>query len=69
MLRAFCVWGVFWMRLCVWAAAIIVESLFDVRFADEACVIGLTKLMGQVLDIVAVDFCNFWRTRWITMLD
>lgn len=37
--------------------------------ADEACVIGLTKLMGQVLDIIAVDFCNFWRTGWITMLD
>ena len=36
---------------------------------DEACVIGLTMLMGQVLDIVVVDFCNFWRTRWITMLD
>jgi hypothetical protein len=41
----------------------------DDRVADKACVIGLTILMGQVLDIVAVDFCNFWRTRWITMLD
>jgi hypothetical protein len=36
---------------------------------DKAWVIGLTMMMGQVLDIVAECFCNFRRTIWITMLD
>ena len=38
-------------------------------FRDEAWVIGLTDLMGQVLDRVAGHFCNFGRTNYFVGLD
>ena len=40
MLRAFCVWGVFWMRFAYGLPQSLSESFFDVRSEDEAAVGG-----------------------------
>ena len=36
MLRAFCVWGVFWMRFAYGLPQSLSESFFDVRSEDQA---------------------------------